>query len=153
MYCPNKKGVTGNLSWREIKKNVHNWKTFRTWNVVQVCCSLTYACKWLNNILVCVIISLYFKNTQYKRQHGVCEIFKYSNLDSITSLLFEPLECCELQDRGSHLGQFYWHDPEGKDWWKQNQFAFRQKGTDEQIWRRLQQIAIVGFWKLILTIF
>jgi len=32
VYCPNKKGV--NLIWHEIKKIVHNWKTFRTWNVV-----------------------------------------------------------------------------------------------------------------------
>ena len=103
--------------------------------------------------LVCVITSFYFNNTQYKRRHGVCQIFKYSNLDSITSLLFEPLECCELQDRGNHLGQFYWHDPKGKNWWKQNQFGFSQKGRYEQTWRRLKQIAIVGFWKLILTIF
>ena len=36
---------------------------------------------------------------------------------------------------------------------KPNQFAFLQKGTDEQTWRRLKQIAIVGFWKLILTVF
>ena len=36
---------------------------------------------------------------------------------------------------------------------KPNQFGFSQKGRYEQTWRRLEQIAIVGFWKLILTIF
>ena len=108
--------------------------------------------------LVCVITSFYFNNTQYKKTtwgniqiYG--EIFKYSNLDSITSLLFEPLECCELQDRGNHLGQFYWHDPKGKNWWNQISLVSCKKGRDEQTWRRLKQIAIVGFWKLILTIF
>ena len=123
VYCPNKKGV--NLSWREIKLN--NWKTFRTWNVMQVCCSLTYAFKWLNNILVCVLIPFISKIPNRKGQHGVCQIFKYSDLDSTTSLLFEPLECCELQDRGSHLGQFYWHDPEVKNWWKQISFLSCKK--------------------------
>ena len=150
MHCPNKKGV--NLSWHEIKKIVHNCKTFRTWNVVQVCCNRTYAFTRLNNILVCVIFFFVSKIPNRKRQHEVCKIFKYSNLDSITSLRFEPLECCELQDRGNHLGQFYWHDPKGKNWWKQNQFAFWQKGTDEQTWKRFKQIAIVGFWKPILKV-
>ena len=151
MHCPNKKGV--NLSWHEIKKIVHNCKTFRTWNVVQVCCSPTYAFKWLNNILVCVLIPFISKIPNRKRQHGVCQIFKHSNLDSITSLRFEPLECCELQDRGNHLGQFYWHDPKGKNWWNQISLLSCKKGRDEQTWRRLKQIAIVGFWKLILTVF
>ena len=151
MHCPNKKGV--NLSWHEIKKIVHNCKTFRTWNVVQVCCSPTYAFTRLNNILVCVIFFFISKIPKTKRQHEVCKIFKYSNLDSITSLLFEPLECCELQDRGSHLGQFYWHDPKGKNWWNQISLLSCKKGRDEQTWRRLKQIAIVGFWKLILTVF
>ena len=151
MHCPNKKGV--NLSWHEIKKIVHNCKTFRTWNVVQVCCSPTYWFKWLNNVLVCVLIPFISKIPNTKRQHGVCQIFKHSNLDSITSLLFEPLECCELQDRGNHLGQFYWHDPKGKNWWNQISLLSCKKGRDEQTWRRLKQIAIVGLWKLILTVF
>ena len=101
------------------QKNVYNWNLPE----MKMLCRFVVAGRMpLRGWIISWFVLYFFvisKIPNTKRQHEVCKIFKYSNLDSITSLRFEPLECCELQDRGNHLGQFYWYDPKGKNWWNQ----------------------------------